>query len=239
MPLSSLNDEWVSAPVPQEPPVPVPTRALFVTPADRLAYNHVHVYPPSLSFSLVGDVAWQAQNTSLLRTYSSWKPPAIAPATAAAAAPSSSSKSSSNCSDGDGEGDGEGDQAAPRAATANEEGKGEGEEVDDRHPSLPARGPQDESHDDAKDADDTPSRAFLLAIKHWAARRGVNDVHNSTLTTYAWMLLGIHYLQVPPCAPLLVPDPYLGPFLAPICSHYLQVRLLSMPLSIGPLSILF
>jgi len=135
-------------------------------------------------------VAWQAQNTSLLRTYSSWKPPAIAAATAAAAASSSSSKSSSNCSNGDGEGD----QAAPRTATANEEGKEEG--VDDRHPSLPARGPQDQSHDDAKDADDTPSRAFLLAIKHWAARRGVNDVHNSTLTTYAWMLLGIHYLQV-------------------------------------------
>jgi DNA polymerase sigma len=28
-----------------------------------------------------------------------------------------------------------------------------------------------------------------------ASRRGCNNPHNSTLTSYAWMLLAIHYLQ--------------------------------------------
>jgi DNA polymerase sigma len=38
-------------------------------------------------------------------------------------------------------------------------------------------------------------RVICLCIKHWAKMRGVNDAANGSLSSYAWVLLVIHFLQ--------------------------------------------
>lgn len=48
-------------------------------------------------------------------------------------------------------------------------------------------------------------RPLALAVKLWAKNRGVNDPRNSTLTSYAWIILTLHFLQNinPPVIPVL------------------------------------
>ena len=48
-------------------------------------------------------------------------------------------------------------------------------------------------------------RPLLFIIKRWAKQRGCNDPKNSTITSYAWVLLALHYLQSA-CRPPVVPD---------------------------------
>jgi DNA polymerase sigma len=43
---------------------------------------------------------------------------------------------------------------------------------------------------------DPRARQLLLAVKVWAKRAGVADASNGTLSSYAWALLGVHYLQL-------------------------------------------
>ena len=38
-------------------------------------------------------------------------------------------------------------------------------------------------------------RPLVLAIKHWAKRRGINDASTGTLSSYAYCILAIHFLQ--------------------------------------------
>lgn len=42
---------------------------------------------------------------------------------------------------------------------------------------------------------DTRVRAVCLLIKHWAKRRDINDAYRGTLSSYAYVLLIVHYLQ--------------------------------------------
>lgn len=48
-------------------------------------------------------------------------------------------------------------------------------------------------------------RPLILAVKRWSSSRGVNDAHNSTLSSYAWVLLVIFFCQTrqPPVLPNL------------------------------------
>jgi len=48
-------------------------------------------------------------------------------------------------------------------------------------------------------------RQLCFAIKFWAKRRSVNDPYRGSLSSYAWVLLVIHYLQTcdPPVLPCL------------------------------------
>jgi hypothetical protein len=48
-------------------------------------------------------------------------------------------------------------------------------------------------------------RPLILVVKHWAKCRGVCDARNSTLSSYGWSLLVIHFLQhtSPPVLPVL------------------------------------
>jgi DNA polymerase sigma len=41
-------------------------------------------------------------------------------------------------------------------------------------------------------------RPLVLCVKHWAKRRAVNDAGSGTLSSYAWVMLVIHFLQVRP-----------------------------------------
>ena len=53
---------------------------------------------------------------------------------------------------------------------------------------------------------DARVRPLIMAIKRWASLRGINSPTNATLTSYAWTLLVIHFLQcgcVPPVLPNL------------------------------------
>eukprot|EP00597_Dinobryon_sp_UTEXLB2267_P014593 CAMPEP_0170119096 /NCGR_PEP_ID=MMETSP0020_2-20130122/14169_1 /TAXON_ID=98059 /ORGANISM="Dinobryon sp., Strain UTEXLB2267" /LENGTH=3522 /DNA_ID=CAMNT_0010348355 /DNA_START=356 /DNA_END=10924 /DNA_ORIENTATION=- len=52
---------------------------------------------------------------------------------------------------------------------------------------------------------DSRVRQLILAVKWWAKRRGLNNPRNSTLTSYAWAILTIHFLQnvSPPVVPVL------------------------------------
>lgn len=48
-----------------------------------------------------------------------------------------------------------------------------------------------------------------MALKYWAKQRAVNDPYRGTLSSYAWVLLAIHYLQTcePPVLPCLQVPP--------------------------------
>ena len=48
-------------------------------------------------------------------------------------------------------------------------------------------------------------RPLIFIIKRWAKQRGCNDPKNSTLSSYAWVLLTLHFLQSA-CQPPVVPD---------------------------------
>lgn len=50
---------------------------------------------------------------------------------------------------------------------------------------------------------DSRVRALILTVKQWAKQRGVCDTRNSTLSSYSWALLVVHYLQV--CKPPIIP----------------------------------
>ena len=38
-------------------------------------------------------------------------------------------------------------------------------------------------------------RQLVLAVKHWAKQRGINDASNGTLSSYAWVIMVLHFLQ--------------------------------------------
>ncbi|KAJ1441750.1 hypothetical protein B484DRAFT_297015, partial [Ochromonadaceae sp. CCMP2298] len=38
-------------------------------------------------------------------------------------------------------------------------------------------------------------RPLLVAVKHWAKRRGLCNPLNATLSSYTWVLLALHFLQ--------------------------------------------
>lgn len=46
-------------------------------------------------------------------------------------------------------------------------------------------------------------REFILMVKYWASRRGINTAYEGTLSSYAWTLIAIQHLQMtnPPVAP--------------------------------------
>ena len=50
----------------------------------------------------------------------------------------------------------------------------------------------------------------MLGVKYWARQRGINDASNGTLSSYAWAIMVLHYLQrrTPPVIPSLT-DPAL------------------------------
>jgi DNA polymerase sigma len=52
-------------------------------------------------------------------------------------------------------------------------------------------------------AQDKRVREFILMIKYWASRRGINTAFEGTLSSYAWTLISIQHLQMtnPPVAP--------------------------------------
>ena len=52
-------------------------------------------------------------------------------------------------------------------------------------------------------AQDKRVREFILMIKYWASRRGINTAYEGTLSSYAWTLMSIQHLQMtnPPVAP--------------------------------------
>ena len=50
---------------------------------------------------------------------------------------------------------------------------------------------------------DIRAKALCFAIKYWAKRRSVNDPYHGSLSSYAWVLLIIHYLQT--CEPPVLP----------------------------------
>ena len=52
-------------------------------------------------------------------------------------------------------------------------------------------------------AQDKRVREFILMIKYWASRRGINTAFEGTLSSYAWTLMSIQHLQMtnPPVAP--------------------------------------
>jgi DNA polymerase sigma len=52
---------------------------------------------------------------------------------------------------------------------------------------------------------DSRLQPLVFAIKHWAKRRAINDPYNGTLSSYAYVILAIHYLQTvqPPVLPNL------------------------------------
>mmetsp|Transcript_25725 Transcript_25725/g.65397 ORF Transcript_25725/g.65397 Transcript_25725/m.65397 type:complete len:474 (-) Transcript_25725:539-1960(-) len=52
---------------------------------------------------------------------------------------------------------------------------------------------------------DPRARALAFIIKHWAKRRQINDPYHGSPSSYAWVLLVIHFLQTtsPPVLPVL------------------------------------
>ena len=51
------------------------------------------------------------------------------------------------------------------------------------------------------------TRPLVLAIKKWAKIRGINDAGAGTFSSYAWVMLVLHYLQWQGLLPdLLDPD---------------------------------
>lgn len=48
-------------------------------------------------------------------------------------------------------------------------------------------------------------RQLAFAVKHWAKRRQVNETYRGTLSSYAYVLMCIHYMQgrAPPVLPVL------------------------------------
>ena len=52
-------------------------------------------------------------------------------------------------------------------------------------------------------AQDKRVREFILMVKYWASRRGINTAYEGTLSSYAWTLIAIQHLQMtnPPVAP--------------------------------------
>ncbi|EQC38981.1 hypothetical protein SDRG_03934 [Saprolegnia diclina VS20] len=53
---------------------------------------------------------------------------------------------------------------------------------------------------------DARVRPLVFAVKHWAKQRGINDASNGSLSSYAWIMLVIFYLQtrstpILPCLP--------------------------------------
>ena len=52
---------------------------------------------------------------------------------------------------------------------------------------------------------DPRAKPLAFCIKHWAKRRSVNDPYHGSPSSYAWVLLVIHYLQTtsPPILPVL------------------------------------
>jgi len=52
-------------------------------------------------------------------------------------------------------------------------------------------------------AQDKRVREFILMVKYWASRRGINTAYEGTLSSYAWTLIAIQHLQMtnPPIAP--------------------------------------
>jgi hypothetical protein len=51
--------------------------------------------------------------------------------------------------------------------------------------------------------DDQRVPLLCKAVKLWAKRRGVNDAHAGSLSSYAWVLMVVFYLQVMPYPPVL------------------------------------
>eukprot|EP01036_Dinobryon_divergens_P023773 gene23772-32158_t len=62
---------------------------------------------------------------------------------------------------------------------------------------------------------DSRVRSVVLGVKLWAKRRGVNNPRNSTLSSYAWTILVIHFLQniQPPVVPILQVTPEINELL--------------------------
>ena len=50
---------------------------------------------------------------------------------------------------------------------------------------------------------DERARSLCFAVKYWAKRRSVNDPYRGSLSSYAWVLLTVHYLQT--CEPPVLP----------------------------------
>jgi terminal uridylyltransferase len=52
---------------------------------------------------------------------------------------------------------------------------------------------------------DPRAKPLAFCVKHWAKRRSVNDPYHGSPSSYAWVLLVIHYLQTtsPPILPVL------------------------------------
>ncbi len=46
-------------------------------------------------------------------------------------------------------------------------------------------------------------RQFIVAIKYWANRRGLNDSQNNKLNSFGWVLMAIRYLQSAKVLPML------------------------------------
>ena len=56
---------------------------------------------------------------------------------------------------------------------------------------------------------DARVRPLVLAVKHWAGQRGINNSSNGSLSSYAWVILTIRYLQQ--CKPPVLPNLQVGP----------------------------
>ena len=46
-------------------------------------------------------------------------------------------------------------------------------------------------------------RQFIVAVKHWASRRGLNDSQSNRLNSFGWVLMAIRYLQSERVLPLI------------------------------------
>jgi len=47
---------------------------------------------------------------------------------------------------------------------------------------------------------DPRARPLCLVVKHWAKRRAVNEAYRGTLSSYCWVLMTIHVLQLRPAS---------------------------------------
>jgi DNA polymerase sigma len=74
---------------------------------------------------------------------------------------------------------------------------------------------------------DVRLRQLAFLVKHWAKSRGVNETYRGTLSSYAYVLMCIHFLQQrrPPILPCLqgMPSTYAVTFETVECSYFDQV----------------
>ena len=77
--------------------------------------------------------------------------------------------------------------------------------------------------------------AHSFAIKFWAKRRSVNDPYRGSLSSYAWVLLAIHFLQTcePPVLPCLQATNWYSTRCSPVTSIILHnhTSLIASPLT--------